>query len=404
MRILITNTESWGMGSFSVANAILHELLKRGHQAILFFPDTGLMTHDIDYYYNHKEIYKIWKFPISDHQTEIQSFPLIIPDLHPRSTDHKTFKELSDRELQCYFHSLRHELHHLIDQFNPHIIECQHIWTMNKIVQETNVPFICTAHHTDQLGFDYDSRMHLIAKEAAQRAEALIAVSDYVKNELIAQYHAPPKKIHMIANGYNKDIFFKKEVDRKQLLHQLHLDIPDNATLFCFSGMISKTKGVDLILKANRLLSSDANIHFLILGAGHIDDVIDPSDAAIYSFERVHFLGYQPMQQLSAIYNCCDFGLLPSRDEGFGIAALELMACGLPMIATRVGGLQELAIGTLIHSGREEELAQALIDCSQWPQEKREAISKKAMQKAASFSWEKAVDQRLKLYESILRN
>jgi len=64
MRILITNTGPWGTGSGTVADGIMKELKRRGHQVMAFFPDSGFKGSDNDKYYEDKESYRIVKFPV----------------------------------------------------------------------------------------------------------------------------------------------------------------------------------------------------------------------------------------------------------------------------------------------------------------------------------------------------
>ena len=92
MRVLLTNTGSWGTGSFTVVNAIVAELLKKGHDVKVFFPDAGFASEDKDYYYQNRDIFEIWQFPIGDNESRLNNFPLMITDPHPRNPKGLTFK------------------------------------------------------------------------------------------------------------------------------------------------------------------------------------------------------------------------------------------------------------------------------------------------------------------------
>ena len=403
MRILITNTGPWGTGSFTVADAILKEFIKLGHEVLLFFPDTGFPSEDLELYYGNKSVYHIWKFPIQNEVFRLESFPLMIPDPHPRVENSRTYRSLSEGEFNFYYEELRKELVPIVKQFKPDIVECQHIWTMDKVIDELKLPYICTAHHSDQLGFDYDPRMRPIAIEAAQHAEKIFAISKSVQEEVVRLYGVPEEKVKILTNGYDRSLFYPQPLDRQEVFDQFGLKIPIDATLFSFTGKISKTKGIDVLLKANKKIHSDQNIHYLILGSGKLEEVLDIDDMDQYDFTNVHFLGHHTMANLAKIHNIADFGMLPSRSEGFGIACLEAMACGLPMISTTVGGLKDFVVGKLVPPANDDALANAILELAHLPQPEREALSKQALATADTFSWESIAETRLQHYEEILQ-
>jgi len=79
MRILFTNTGSWGTGSFTVIEALTHEFLKMGHTVKIVFPDSGIKSKDKAHYYKNHELYDIWQFPIQKNNIRIPTFPFNDP-------------------------------------------------------------------------------------------------------------------------------------------------------------------------------------------------------------------------------------------------------------------------------------------------------------------------------------
>src|SRR5690606_7439426 len=140
------------------------------------------------------------------------------------------------------------------------------------------------------------------------------------------------------------------------------LPIPLDATIISFPGKVSKLKGIDLLLQANSHLPKNKNVHFIIFGSGNVDSVLTEKDKETCSFDNVHFLGHQPQEILGQVFNISKFCLLPSRSEGFGIAILEAMACGLPVIATNVEGISEFAVGELVPPNS-KAIAGAILNC-----------------------------------------
>ena len=402
MKILITNTGPWGTGSFTVAKAITEEFLKLGHQVKLFFPDAKVPCSESDHYYNNPDTYEIWQFPLKHKDFSLDSFPLIIPDPHPRNAKGKTLLELSKKESDFYFQEFEKKITKVLEDFQPDIIECQHIWAFDQIIKKFNYPFICVAHHSDQLGFKYHKTIRPKVIESAKQAQFIFAISDYVKKEVVSLYNVPDDKVIVIKNGFDKEVFYPKKLNREKVLQDLQLSIPPDATIVSFAGKISLTKGIDLLLKANKLISKDKNIHFLVLGAGDIDDLLSEEEKKECCFKHMHFLGHRSAKTLAEIHNICDYSVLPSRSEGFGIACLESMACGLPVIATKIGGLEELAVGKIIPSESSQKLAEAVIEFSIMPKEELKKLSEKALSKAKEYSWKRIAKQRLNYYKKVL--
>ncbi len=404
MKILLTNTGPWGTGSFTVAHAVLKELLHLGHEVKLFFPDTGIPSKDLEYFYQNQEWFHIWPFPIQNEQAKLESFPLIIPDPHPRSSASKTYKELTDAERQLFYESAKKHLLPLLDAFQPDIVECQHIWALDSIVHEAKYPFICTAHHSDQMGFLYDESMRPHCIEAAHAAKAIIAVSEFVQHEVVDLYKVEEEKVKVLTNGYDKTIFQPMPVERKKIFEYLDIPYSDNAFVVSFAGKLSKTKGIDILLLANALLPEEDNIHFIILGAGDLQKALDPSLIDKYCYDRIHFVGHQPQKTLSEIHNISDVSVLPSRTEGFGIACLEAMGCGLPVIVTRSGGMTDFAKGSIIPIEDPKALADAILDIKHMQHEEYRQLCFEAFHTAQGFSWSAIAKERIALYQDCLKN
>lgn len=401
MRILITNTESWGNGSFTVARATLQMLRKMGHEALLFFPDTGLLNQELHYYYTHPELYHIWKFPIHHQGTSLFSPPLIIPEPHPRVIHERTFKDLSDQELKSYLHCLKIALKHVVKEFQPDIVECEHLWLMNTIIHELDIPYVCTAHHSDQIGFQYDKRIQSLITPSIQHARYIFAISQFVADEVLKLYPIERYKIQVIGNGYNQDVFKPLKRSKLDTLKKYQLNIPIDATIVTFAGILSKTKGVDILLKANQWLQQK-NIHLILAGSGNINQCIASKEQQLLSFDNVHFIGQRTMEEIAELHQIADMATLPSRTEGFGIAALEAMGCGLPVIATHIEGLKEFVVGKLIAPCDAKALANAILEITYQSKEEKQQLSKQALKVAQTFSWETITKNRIQLYQKAL--
>jgi len=390
MRILFTNTGSWGTGSFTAINAMVKELLKLGHQVKVFFPDAGMHSRDKEHYYSQPEIYEIWKFPIKNKDTELKTFPLMIPDPNPRVSDIITFKDLTQKQLQLYIDDFSINIQRVIDDFKPDVIESEHVWIMAYMLHKLGFSYVIGAHMSDQIAFKYDQGMQSRAIEAAKHAKTIFAISNYVKRELISLYQIPDEKIVITYNGFDEDVFYPKALQREKVLQEFKLNLPEDAKIITFAGKISKTKGIDIVLQAAQLIDKKYQAHFLIFGSGKIEA----------NLPNVHFLGHHMSERLAQAHNVAHLCVAPSREEGFGISSLEAMACGLPVIVCENTGAEEFAIGEIIEQENPKSLADAIIKILSLPKNEYNKLSKQAIAKAQDFSWEHIVQERLRCYQA----
>ena len=402
MRILLTNTGPWGTGSGTVADAVMQELARRGHEVMAFFPDAGLPGVDNDKYYLHPKRYRIAAFPTTYAGVELYTFPLIIPDPNPRNYhDAWTFKKLSRAQLRAYFGYMKQELQQLLNEFRPDIVECQHIWALDRVVHELGYPYIAVAHHSDQLGFLYDERMRGLILESAGNAGFIFAISDYVKQEVLRLYGLTPERVVTIPNGYNQQLFQPVRLNRRQVLERLGLAHLDALPLITFCGKVSKTKGIDVLLQANRIIQQHHPSALLILGSGDLTQICQGISGP-YSLENVIYLGHCPQEELALLHNLATLSVLPSRTEGFGIAALEAMGCGKPIVATRVGGLADFAVGGLVEPEDALGLAEHILRVLRLNDRDYNSLCAEALSVAHRYSWRMLVERRLSYYETLI--
>lgn len=404
MRILLTNTGPWGTGSAMVAEAVQEELHRKGHEALLFSPDAGVETPDKEHYYSRPDLYRIWRFPLERGGLRLESFPLMIPDPNPRSRPGwRTFRELSDELLAFYFEEARRELEQAVNAFRPDIIECMHLWTTGYLAREFSLPCFATAHHSDQMGFRYDQRMRPYATQAAAGAQRIFCISEFVRRGVLELYPGvDPEKVLVLENGYNQRVFVPQQVSRAELLRALGVQDDAALPIVSFSGKISRTKGVDILLRANALLQRERKALLIIAGAGHLGEEFSPEEEADFHLENVHLVGHHPQPTLAQLHNVSTVSVIPSRTEGFGIAALEAMGCGAPLVATRSGGPESFAVGEIVPVEDPAALAQAILKILSLEPKAAQELRQAALEKARRYSWERVVERRLDCYHQVL--
>jgi D-inositol-3-phosphate glycosyltransferase len=168
-----------------------------------------------------------------------------------------------------------------------------------------------------------------------------VAASAVERRALVAEYGADPTHATVIPCGVDTALF--RPGDRDAARARI---APGEAPLLLYVGRIAPIKGLETLLDAVvRLRARGSGVRLLIVG-GEADEPADGHEAeirrrvdALGLHEAVRFVGAQPQDALRDYYVAADVTVLPSYYESFGMVALEAMACGSPVIGSRVGGL-----------------------------------------------------------------
>jgi D-inositol-3-phosphate glycosyltransferase len=177
-----------------------------------------------------------------------------------------------------------------------------------------------------------------VEQQLARQAERIVCASQHEKHLLVRLYDADPERIAVVPCGVDLDLFRPqdKETARRALGYS-------DERIILFVGRIEPLKGIDILINAVAQLGEESDFHVLIVGGdrrsrkqvSHLQGLA--SDLGVG--ERVCFLGAVDHEQLPLYYNAADVCVVPSYYESFGLVALEAMACGTPVVASRVGGL-----------------------------------------------------------------
>ena len=235
------------------------------------------------------------------------------------------------------------------------------------------------------------------ASWALHKCIHIIAVSDELRNRLIG-LGITQEKITTIRNGVDPDLFrpMNQADDRK------YLGLPIEAKIILFVGNLQPRKDpTSLILALNILRSTYKNILFLIKGHGKLLESLKRLVNENQLSCAVRFMGVIPYENVPILMNACDVFVLPSLYESFGCVLLEALACGKPIVTTKVGAIPEIFLdeqhGRLIESGDPEGLAHAIIsviDRSWEPQ--------KLVNFAHQHQWREVAQKIYKCYQEII--
>jgi D-inositol-3-phosphate glycosyltransferase len=183
-----------------------------------------------------------------------------------------------------------------------------------------------------------------IAEEAriVGTADRVVAATTIERAHLVSHYGAAAARIAVIPCGVDTELFAPGD----QAAARRALGLDDRPRLL-YVGRLAPIKGLETLLDGmGRLRAAGSRAHLCIVG-GDADEPLDGHEGELRArlrrldlHDTVTFVGAQPQERLRAWYVAADAIVLPSYYESFGMVALEAMACGSPVVASRVGGLQ----------------------------------------------------------------
>ena len=203
--------------------------------------------------------------------------------------------------------------------------------------------------------------MHFVwARRAARHRERLIAVSPTVRDFHADRCGIDPSKYVVIPNGVDPARYARDEQARRRLRDEW--GVADNTVVIACVARLSEEKGIDVLIEAAGEMTTSP-FRIVIAGDGPLREPLRRQCLDRVPPRRVAMLGF--VDDVPALLSAADAFVLPSRWEGFGLAAVEAMAAGLPVVATAVEGPGEIVLdgqtGLLIPPDDPEALGSALM-------------------------------------------
>ena len=276
-----------------------------------------------------------------------------------------------------------------------------------KLAKRYNKPFVLTQHNTFieyENFFDKVERLNdlTVGKETLKDADKIITVSNATKDYVLS-LGAKPRKVKVMYNGVDLERF-RPLAGKREEMRKKH-GIPQNSKVAITVRRLVFKNGIDtLIESANLAVKKNPNITFLVVGKGPDQSSVHMRAKQLGIENNFRLTGFVKDEDLPFYYNADDFFVLPSKSgEGLPLVALEAMACGLPVIATDVGGISEVLLekwGRLVPANQPERLAKAVLefaneDFSSRKKELRATVEEK-------FSWDKNVERLVEIYEELI--
>ena len=225
-------------------------------------------------------------------------------------------------------------------------------WVGRELSQAINVPHVVTFHTLSLIkmqsraGEIEQTERPVVEAEVMATADRIIAFSPHERDAMARLYGADARKVSLVPCGVDLEVF--RPLDHKSVRSRLGLN---GEKILLYVGRVEPIKGLDLLVETAAQMDFSEGVRMMVVGADvngdremhRVKQLAKERDLE----DKIDFVGQVDHDDLPLYYNAADVCVVPSYYESFGLVALESMACGTPVVATRVGGLS-----TIIHHGR----------------------------------------------------
>jgi len=271
-----------------------------------------------------------------------------IDGVHYHRVDHG----LSDNFVECMDYmckAMAHRFHEVTSMVGNFELAAAHDWmaanAMKYVMDGFGTPGVFTMHSTEY-GRDGNTFFGGMAQwvrdteaSGCHSSNTVIAVSNYLADELRGIYQVPGEKIHVVPNGVNYHEFdgFVNPAEVKG-----RYGIAPMAPTIFSAGRMSLQKGMDMLVEAvPMVLGYFPEARFIISGSGPEKDKVVHRAHEVGAAHAIVFLDALPRSEYANLVRACDIVAVPSRNEPFGIVVLEAWSAGKPVVATTAGGPRE---------------------------------------------------------------
>ena len=233
-------------------------------------------------------------------------------------------------------------------------------------------------------------------------SDAIVVWSDHEKKFIQEKFKINSRNIEVIPPGVDVDIFKPEDKSESRKI----INISQDEKVILYVGRLERLKGLDTLLEALSLLDQ-RDINLLVVGGlynlqelSRLKKICKDLDLD----QNVHFVGSINRKELKHYYNSSDLCVLPSYYESFGLSALEASACGIPVIASKRGGLSSIVLdkktGYLLQwrcPGPFVDKLEVLLSNRRL----RDSMGVAGRNHAMSLSWDNAIDRLMDLFNKL---
>jgi glycosyltransferase involved in cell wall biosynthesis len=300
----------------------------------------------------------------------------------------------------------------LCHKVKPDVIHA-HDWLVSpsaiSLKHHLNKPLILTVHSTEvgrAQGLHGPDSFTIDGFEwwATYEARKVIVTSEAMKNEVSGHFKLPTDKIEVIPNAVDVERF-EIPVDRQWVRGKY---VAPHEKMVLFTGRLTPQKGVEYLIHAVPLiLKRNPEAKIVIIGEGWLRDSLQTLARSMGCQDKVFFTGFLSERDLAEAMVSADVLTVPSVYEPFGIVALEGMAAGVPVVASKTGGLAEVIehgeTGILVYPRDPESIAWGVSQILSNPNYAQQIVKNAKEKLRKNFSWDAVAEKTIRLYEEVLK-
>ena len=280
----------------------------------------------------------------------------------------------------------------------PHDLIYAHDWLSFGAGKEakrvSRKPFIAHVHSTefDRTGGDtIDQRVYDLERAGMHAADRIVAVSGRTKRSVVDRYGVPEDKVHVVWNGIDETTAPTPDPATPARLSALK---KAGYKIVLFLGRITIQKGPDYFVRAaRRVIDRDPNVLFILAGSGDMEQQMMHLAASLGIADKMLFPGFLRGHDQHEAYALADLFVMPSVSEPFGLAALEAMRIGTPVIVSKQSGVSEAVESALkVDFWDVEKMADLMLSVLESPA-LREDLSRKGAAEAATLTWDRSAEE-----------
>ena len=311
------------------------------------------------------------------------------------------FYDMTPEQYEAYCNAFDNAIKEEIEEFKPDIIHSGHVWIISKIACKYDIPVVVTSHGTDIIGLEKGDRFKEDAEYVINNAKKIIAVSN--DNGRLIKELFPQSNPIVVNAGFDPKVFNVQEYDKKEILEKYKIEYT-NQKIVLYAGRLSLLKGLNILLKAAKIYEKKQDIITLLVGNGALRKELK-NIAKELELKNVYFLGHKKQRTLKKLYNIADVFSISSIQEAFGLVGIEALACGLPVVSTKVGGMKDYVtdkVGKLVNVNDEKELAKAILYVINHKEKyNKEKLSNYAKE---NFAQKKTLSKLLNIYNDAIKD
>ncbi|OYV28145.1 MAG: hypothetical protein B7W98_00155 [Parcubacteria group bacterium 20-58-5] len=280
----------------------------------------------------------------------------------------------------------------------PHDIIYAHDWLSfgagRAAKRVSKKPFIAHVHSTefDRVGGDtVDQNIYDLERAGMHEADRVVTVSGRTKDIVVGRYGVPKNKVQAVWNGIDGTTAPAPDPSVPARLSALK---KAGYKIVLFMGRITIQKGPDYFVRAaRRVIDRDPNVLFILAGSGNMERQMMHLAASLGIADKMLFPGFLRGAEQHEAYALADLFVMPSVSEPFGLAALEAMRIGTPVIVSKQSGVAEAVSNALqVDFWDVEKMADLILSVLESPA-LRDALSKKGIAEAAGLTWDRSADE-----------